>query len=601
MRHGQSIWGWCAVLVLVFVPMIAFRGVVQHDFVDWDDNSNVYENPWLRPLHAANMARFWRAPYERLYIPVTYGAWALQAALAGDGQGRSRLSDLDPRVFHRMSLAVHIVNGLLVFALLLRLGGARCPARNADRSEVSLSRSAGALVGALAFGLHPVQVEAVAWVTGQKDLLCGLFSFLAILAFLNALRRRGAGTTVGWLLGASACYAAALLAKPAAVGVPLMALGAGCCWSAAQGASRPLGRGPFGVLAVWVLLALGVTLFTRSAQVAGTHEFVPPLRLRPLVAGDALGFYARKLIWPARLGLDYGRSPLILAEREAVLWVTGGIPLLIVAIALVALGWAPDRRRSWRRWPGWVWGAVVFLAGVLPVLGLVPFKYQNMSTVADRYLYLAMPGAAVVLSDVVQRFSRSARGRVYVGLSLVLVLPGWAIRSAMQVRCWRDTETLFACGVKVNPASWTLRNNLGVLLGRSGRTEQAIEQFSQVLVRYPRNGDAHANIGNALVDLGRIEQALSHYRAVLALNPRDAETLYNIGVALGKTGRLDEAVAHYSRALALDRNYASAHFNLAGIYQQRGRRDEARRHFSEVLRIAPGDADAARALRALGE
>ena len=150
-RNWRSLF--LSVFCLIAVILCTFSRVPTFAFVRWDDNIHVFENPYFRDFKLAEIGHFWRYPYEQLYVPLSYsvfGLLSLAARLpAGSADSNSTGLLLDPRVFHIFNLLLHVVNTILVFLLVRRL----------VRSD------AAALIGALVFGVHPLQVESVAWIS----------------------------------------------------------------------------------------------------------------------------------------------------------------------------------------------------------------------------------------------------------------------------------------------------------------------------------------------------------------------------------------------------------------------------------------------------
>jgi hypothetical protein len=200
-----------SVLLLVAAVLAVFGQVAGHEFLIYDDEPHLLENPRLNPVTWQNVGRFWIEPsYFGLYIPLSYTFFAAEAALAG--------KPLDPTVFHLGSLALHLACVLLVFTILRRL----------------LHHDGAACAAALLFGLHPVQVESVAWISETRGLLCALFSLVAIWQLeIWEGRRQNAesrnpeipnpqSAALHYAL-ATVAFILALLSKPAAVAVPLVA------------------------------------------------------------------------------------------------------------------------------------------------------------------------------------------------------------------------------------------------------------------------------------------------------------------------------------------------------------------------------------------
>ncbi|MDP2107157.1 MAG: hypothetical protein Q8J76_14265 [Desulfobulbaceae bacterium] len=201
----QQVWPltqkkWFMRLLPFFVVAAVYGQTVGFDFVNYDDNVNVYANSLLVGEFLGVFAQVWSAPYEGLYVPLTYSLWALLVKIS------ALLPYADypqnPHLFHGANIFVHGVNTVALTALLRRL----------------LRDEWAALGGALLFALHPVQVESVAWVSSMKDLLMGFFSLLALWHFvLFAQRDDSMNRSLRYALGLI-FFGAALLAKPSAVG-----------------------------------------------------------------------------------------------------------------------------------------------------------------------------------------------------------------------------------------------------------------------------------------------------------------------------------------------------------------------------------------------
>jgi len=473
------------VVLLIVITVAVFWQVRDHGFV-WDDSVNVYENPYLKPVTLSNVLHFWQKPYKRLYIPLTYTIWATIAQFAELPKTDDRGGGFDPRLFHLANLIFHLLSVMVVFAILRML----------VRSDWA------ACGGAMLFALHPVQVEPVAWVTGMKDVLCGLLSLVAVWQYLayaikttgsakgmRGSRSKASTGTSDWPILrrgglhfalATAAFVLALLAKPTAVVVPVVA------WLLDRFVLRRSTRQSMGVLVGWIAVAAPFIVLTRLVQPGATIQFITPLWARPLVFGDAVAFYVYKLAVPLWLGPDYGRSPELLL-RQGWLYLTWILPC-----GLAVMAWL------WReRWPWLVASAGIFVVGVLPVSGLVPFSFQYVSTVADRYLYLSMLGPALALAG----FLSQRRGKLVL-VVCVLILGVLGITSAIQARVWHDSERLWRHALAVNEGSSTVHYNLGFVLHEQGELAEAIEQYRQAVQIDPAATDAHKRLGKALAQRG---------------------------------------------------------------------------------------------------
>jgi len=592
--------GFLSGVLLVALVFVVFGRVLTHDFVMWDDDANIYENGYVLRQDRTSLARFWRKPYMSLYIPLTYTAWwllALPAARVASIRWSARV--LNPAFFHGANIVLHAIAAVFVFRILQALLASSERLRG-SRAGPGTARAAGAAFwGAALFALHPLQVEAVAWATGLKDVLAGVLGLGALDQMLRAAGPAPASknTARAWphIVFGTLLFVLAIMAKPSTVAVPFMA--GALLWglrTEPAGAKR-WGRGPLFVLLGWGLLTVPWIVLTRRMQPPALLEHACPVWCRPLVAADAVTFYLYKLLAPFRLGPDYGRQPAaVLGSWRA--WL-----LLTVPVGFAAMFWC--KRRAW---PLATTAAMLFVAGLLPVLGLVPFRFQHYSTVADRYVYLGLLGPALLTSAVVARNpARLCR------VAAAFLLAGLCVLSRRQARVWRDSLTLFEHGIALNPESYELHTNLGNFVAGKGDLDGALAHYRLALQINPANPDPHINIGNVYRTQGNHEQAVSQYFEALAKRPEYPEAHYNLGVAYDALGKQGAAVIHYSQALAIRPDYAQAHNNLGLLLAARNERERARHHYLQALALNPyytdarnnlalllaGEGDAAGALR----
>jgi protein O-mannosyl-transferase len=379
-----------------------------------------------------------------------------------------------------------------------------------------------------------VQVEPVCWVTGLKDVLGGLLMLTAVWTFLlfreaqNEDRSQRRIAVVYAL--ASGVYVLSLLAKPAAVAVPLIAAALDH-WAL----RRPL-RSTAALLGPWLALALPLVFVTHGAQPVSS-AVITPLWSRPLIAGDALAFYVWKLALPLDLAFDYGRTPRYVLAHA---W---GYLTWVAPAALLAGAWLHRRKR-----PLLLAAAGVFVAALLPVSGLVPFSFQRFSTTTDRYLYVALLGPALALAWLLDRLG-TFRAMAVCGVLLALL----GAVSSLQTLYWKTDVSLCRHAVRVNPRSTV----------------------------------AHGNLGKVLLGQDRIEEALVPLQTDVRLVPDDPERHYNLGIALARLGRPDEAIREYREAIRLMPDHVSAYNNLGVLFLRAGRYTQASAQFREVLRRDP--------------
>lgn len=475
-----------AATVLVFLTTLRFPFLPF-----WDDDIHVHANPLLADLSWRSVGTLWAGPWQQLYIPLTYTLWAGVAVLSRWAGGLpASAGTLQPAWFHAANVLAHAISAVLAFVLLRRIaarfGGGAPPAR----------LDAAAALGALFFALHPLQVEPVAWISGLRDVLGGCLGLAALAVLFGDNRPPGPAR---WS-GATLFFLASLAAKPAGVALPLVA---------AVLAVRPFRWAPREMaqrLGPWLVVgALWVALTSRAQWAAELAAGLVPAWTRPLVAADALAFYLAKTLWPSGLGADYGRSPDTAIAAGWLWWTWAGPAALAAALAAVK----PLRI--------YLVPFLVFAAALLPTLGLVPFNFQMVSTVADRYAYLALLGPALALSMVVAR-ARSDKATAAAAVVVALL----AVGTLRQLPLWSEDLKLFAATLAVNPHSWKAMHNYASALDDRGRTAEAAEFMRRVIARRPDSAEAYNDLAVMVWKLGRRPEAAALMRQSVAIRPTPA-------------------------------------------------------------------------------
>lgn len=517
-----------AALVLVGLVLGAFGQTVRWGWVNLDDDINVTANPHMNPVTLAGIGTLWAAPYQNLYVPLAYTLFACESQASRLLFGGEASLPPDARLFHAVSIVLHAVNVLLAWRLLHRLvPGDIWPAT----------------AGAALFAIHPLQVESVAWISEQRGLLAATCSLAAMGLHLGG-ERMERGTGRGRLRHAAALglFGLALLAKPQAVTVPLLLL-----LLDVVGRGRPL-RAVVIELVPWFVLAGLVSFVTKLLQPAVYTDSVAPW-LRPLVAGDALLFYGSKLLWPFHLCIDYGRTPhVVLASVPACVAALAAWLVVSVAVLLPGLG-------RWRLAPA------LSVVALLPVLGFAHFLFQDFSTVADRYFYVAMLGPSLAVTWLCAwSLERPSRRAVSAAMAVILVLCVWG--SFLQARVWRSSLTLCEHAVRVEPRTFLGNCNLGAALIDAGKPGEAIDFLRRAVSRGPDHPDAHLSLAIALDQVNRLDEAAKFYGNVLTLYPQHAEAHNYLGVIHARQGRVAQAAKHFRAAVTIKPAYRDAQRNL---------------------------------------
>lgn len=563
---------WLVAVPIALFVLIAFAPARENDFVNWDDDLNLRDNPHLRGSVPARIAWAWTTFHLGVYQPLAW--WLFEAESACWG--------FNPRGYHLTSIVLHAANAVVLYILTMTLL-VRCRPASCRKSPWTCALAAG--LATAMFAVHPLRVEVVAWASCQPYLPCALFSMLAVLAYLRAFEAEPVARR-GWLAATFVLFVAAMLSHAIAVSLPAVLLildvyplgrledGPGRWFgSSARRALRE--KIPFFLAS---LVFVGLAVAARSRDVFSTVQLAGSARIAQACYGT--WFYILKTVRPRDLVAVYPlpreidwRSPPFLAS------ILGTLGVSVVLFLLR------------RRWPGLLAAWLSYLLILAPNSGLIRTSQQMA---ADRYSYLAMVGGSIVVAAGLFRLAARSRAPALGSLALGLaVLPVLILLTREQCRTWHDSRTLWthALGCAGGTSS-VAHYNLGHDFLRRGNPRSAAAHYAAALRIDPDNVAVHHNLGVALSRQGKYSEAASQHAEALRLDPGFAGAHYNLGVILARQGKLDEAEAHYVEALRLDPGAVDAHYNLAMILSSRGRYAEAEVHYKEALRLDPGLAGA---------
>lgn len=543
-------------LTAALAGLLAYLPSLGSGFVNWDDEDYVRDNLYLRAINGRFLAWAFTEFYAANWYPLTWLSHALDHALWGNG----------PFGPHLVNVVLHAGNCALV-AALVRVW----LERTAPALAVDANRRQAALVAGLAFALHPIHVEAVAWISQRKELLCSLFYLAGLLFYLRPATGRGKAGGYGASL---ACHALALMAKPMAVSFPLVL----ClldlhplrrCGSSVQALARLLEKLPF------FALSLGAAWLAIKAQggggaLASMEEL--PLGDRLYSACLALLHYGADLIWPLNLAPLYPYPQVPPLASVAYLAPVAAVGLGLAALLVLA-----------RRRPGLAVALAALLVALLPVLGLVQVGGQAR---ADRYLYL--PGVAafglmgVAAAAALQR-AKATTAALLMAAGAVL----WGLTFAQQGH-WRDGERLWSREIAVYPEYAPGYTYRGHALGQTGREDAAIRDFERAAQLPPPSPEPLYYLGELRLRQGRPFEALPLLASAIAQTSwPDARFHTELARAYAALGSFDSALKAVETALRLDPAQARAVALRACVLAQAGRLAQARAAFDGLRDALP--------------
>jgi protein O-mannosyl-transferase len=559
---------WLICWVLALATLAVFFPARHHDFISYDDPAYVTANGQVqRGLTRAGLGWAWRTGHAGNWHPVTWMSHMLDCELFGLRAGGH----------HLVSAGLHAVNTALLFLLLSRMTGATW-------------RSAA--VAAL-FGLHPLHVESVAWVSERKDVLSAFFFLLTLWAYCRYAEIRSPKAEASITHYASRIthrpsfyyaltlvfFVFSLLSKPMVVTTPLVLLLLDY-WPLRRWGSNASKLSKLAELIKEKLpfLALSVvsSMLTWRVQ-RGAGAFSVGLSFGERL-GNALIAYVRyigKMFWPENLSVFY---------PHPVQWPAWQILGAAALLGLVSVTVLVLRRRRPYLVVGWLW----YLGMLVPVIGLVQVGSQSM---ADRYTYLPLIGLFVMgVWGISEALSPGPGQSQVLTVGTVSALAGCVVLTTRQLEHWQNDETLFGYALVAAPNNFLAHQNLGLAQLKRGQAGEAIAHLREAVRLAPGSAEAQKDLGSALFEDGQIAEAIIHFRKALELRPGFAEAHNSLGIALFKKGQLSEAIVHFRKALQAKPDLAEARNNLGDALQRCGQVDEAIAQFQEALALQPDNA-----------
>ncbi len=589
MRRKRNHHLYLACLISL-ITIAVYVTSLQNEFIEWDDIDYVTDNLYIRSLDTSFLRWAFLGFHVGNWHPLTWISHALDYAIWG----------LNPLGHHLTNIVLHAINTFIVVLLVYRLLRARENTKTTtdvpgDVTERMTLTAAG--VTGLLFGLHPLHVESVAWVSERKDLLCGMFFLLSVVLYIRYARVAEGGSAQKKLISRFSdrkyllvvgLFLLALLSKPMAVTLPLVLLlldwyPLNRIQSSKALLLALLEKLPFIALS---LISSVLTLLAQGTNGAMELMDVLPLSTRLLVALKSLIAYLGKMILPLNL-IPYYPYPKHVSFQSPEYLSAIALIIGITAICMILV----KQQKLWLA----AWG--YYVTTMIPVLGIVQVGGQSM---ADRYTYLPSLGPFLVAGLCTAWGSRKLRSaklglwdgvvNSIVALFLVITL---SILTMKQIGVWKDSITFWDYVIEKGQEDVPLAyHNRGLTYYKAGRLDKAVEDFDKALALKPDYVDARCSLGMVFFKLGFPDKAIESFDKAIALKPTCFMAYNNRGLVYMQTGRLDLALLDYNKALTLNPSADQVFYNLGLLYGKSGLFKEAIENYDKALSVNPKYADA---------
>lgn len=541
-------WGLAIVLL---VSLLLMSPSLFNDWVNWDDDHYVLNNPLVQSLSMDQIGEL----FSTLQVQGNYHPLTL-LSLAVDYQ----ISGTDPFMFHLTNLLFHLLNTGLVLGLIYLLTG----------------RIYIAVLTALLFGIHPMHVESVAWISERKDVLYTFFFLGGLISYVNYLQKEK--RKYGWLTLCMLAFVLSLLSKGMAVTFPMILLLIDYLKKRTDYKRLIMEKVPF------LLLSLGFGILTIIAQQAGQAlSHAPDISIFEslITACYGLGLYTLKALVPFKLSTLHPYPMAVGEALPAYMYLSG-----LLASALVYLAW---RGVQYSREIGF--GVGVYLVSLAPVLQLLPV---GNSVIAERYTYIAYIGLFFLLGwgvdQVVQRWK--PHKRIY-KTGLLVLLGGYVLSmmliTVLRIPVWKNGETLWTDVIEKYPEHYFSYASRAMYRVQHKMPEKALADFEKTLIRNPGFAEAYINRGMIYAQGGDYTRAVADYDQAILLDSLNYLPYLNRGAIFRITKRPQEAFRDLNRSIQLNPSFVMSYHNRGILNRQLEQFEAAFQDFSRALELEPAN------------
>jgi Flp pilus assembly protein TadD len=536
------------IAAIILLVLVTYLNSIRNGFV-YDDSMLVVENRYeeTKPL----LYPFIGALSGGAYRPLRDVSHAIDRIIWKQ----------DPMGHHITNVLIHALAALVVFQIGLCIfpevmPGGREPA------------VWPAFLAAIFFGLHPIQTECVSWISGRRDILCGLFYLTGLLMFI----RYYLSGRKYYIAGIIVCYFLSMSSKEMGVTLPLVLILYEYFFMRERRKSKSRMKYIYVsllvVAVVFSMLTLDVSTGQKRTSLYGGSRYLTSLGMLKVVTK-----YIKLLVFPVGLCAEHMVSIPKTIREPAVL-----VSLLIVTVIVVigAMSFRKNRAVSFCI----LW----FFITLLPVSNVI-VPVGNM--MAERYMYIPSVGFCLLLAFLVWkvRSSHLRRAGVLAAVLVSVLVISYSSLTIIRSRDWKDAFTLWTKTVRQSPNSARAQLNLGIGCCRVGRSEDAVVHLLKAVAISPGWVKCHITLGHVYVQTGLLEEAKRAFETAIRLDPSSAIAHINLGLVYELKGNWEEAIKEKKKAVALEPDKAFFHYSLACVYEGQEKLREALYHYGQAVML----------------
>ena len=529
---------------ILAVTLICYIPSLSNDFVNWDDPQYFLENELVQTLDGEHFVRMWQEEVSYNYHPITALSLAVDYAIAGENMTH----------YHVMNLLFHLLNTALVFFFVGRL----------------FKDKWTPIIAALIFGIHPMHVESVAWVTERKDLLYTLFFLGSLILYDRYIVEK----KMGLLIAAFVVGVLSYLSKPAAITLPLVLLLMDYWHNRGWGSKVWIEKVPF--FAMSILIGL-ITVNIQAEAAVRTFEEISFVN-RFLFASYGYVMYLVKLLIPYPLYTFYAYPDM---NNVPALYLS--MPILAIGVTAVGL-WFGSKNR------GFLFGFLFFILTISITLQVVSFGAAIMS---DRYSYLPYIGLGIALGWLINQIlvKKPEMKTLVLGVGALAVV-GLGVLTWNQTKVWKNGETLWTQVIEHSEKPVRIAyTNRGEFYKDNQQYPEALADFGQALKISPNELGTLEMRGYVFFQTQKYQECISDYSTVLRAQPENVEAMANRATAYTVTQQYEKALGDLNKVLQLRPDHAAAYRTRGYLHYATGNHPASINDYEALLKLQPNQDD----------
>ena len=540
----KSLLPW--ILPILLVTGICLSPMLYNELTNWDDEYYVVQNALLR---GPDWAGIFSKPIVSNYHPVTIASLALNYSISG----------LDPTSYFILNLILHLINTGLVFYFIWLISGKKLWV---------------AAFSAIVFGIHPMHVESVAWVSERKDVLYTLFFLLSLIQYWFFLTNKKNKNLIYCFL----FFGLSILSKPAAIILPFMLFLLDYWYGRSFTKRNVLEKIPFLIVSL-VLAVVTINIQSKTA-IAGLDFY--PLWARFFFATYTSMMYIVRFFIPYPLSAFH---PFPAAQNLG--WPIWLSPVFM--LALLTFVWMKRKNKLI------VFSFFFFMINLILVLQIVSI---GGTLLAERYTYVPYIGMAFLIGMLLEKYSALFNRSLVWGIPAVILLV-FGVITFQRTKVWKDSGTLWTNVIKHFPdASVPRTNRANHLIRISAKMEnksrenellqKALEDCTEALKGKLNHAKAYENRQNIYLRLQKDSLALSDANSLIKIQPNNRLGYYTKGAVYQRFNMPDSAIIYLNRCLEIDPNTDFALNNRGSIlFNSYKKYKEAMADFTKAIQINP--------------